>query len=163
MSSISAHELVVRPIAFIQCPRTDIRDDDWGWVESTMTLDDQRFTPDALKGLDAFSHLEVVYMFHLVREEQIHIGARHPRGNTEWPTVGIFAQRAKARPNRLGVSRCALLGVDGLTLRVRGLDALDGSPVLDIKPYFQEFGPRGEVVQPAWSHEIMESYYREAR
>ncbi len=158
---MSSDEIILRPIGVVRCPRTDTRDDDWGLVESTITLDAGRFTPDVLLGLDAFSHLEIVYFFHLVQEEQIHLGARHPRNRKDWPRVGIFAQRAKARPNRLGVSRCALTGVEGLTLRVRGLDAIDGSPVLDIKPYFDEFGPRGEVVQPQWSEEIMENYYRE--
>ncbi len=67
--------------------------------------------------------------------------------------------RAKARPNRIGVSRCRLLGVDGLSLRVEGLDAIDGTPVLDVKPWVAEFGPRGEVRQPAWSSELMRDYY----
>lgn len=154
-------EIVLRPIGVVRCHRTDTRDDDWGLVEATITLDEKRFSPAVLLGLDAFSHIEVVYFFHLVREEQIHLGARHPRGRTDWPLTGIFAQRAKARPNRIGVSRCRLLKVDGLTLSVRGLDAIDETPVLDIKPYFMEFGPREEVAQPVWSHEIMEDYYRE--
>jgi tRNA (adenine37-N6)-methyltransferase len=158
---MSTDEITLHPIGTVSCARTDTRDDDWGLVESTISLDPERFSPDVLLGLDAFSHIEVVYFFHLVREEQIHLGARHPRGRTDWPLTGIFAQRAKARPNRLGISRCALLEVDGLILRVRGLDAIDGSPVIDIKPYFNEFGPRGQVVQPAWSQEVMEHYYRE--
>jgi tRNA (Thr-GGU) A37 N-methylase len=62
-------------------------------------------------------------------------------------------------PNRIGVSVCALLDIDGLTLTVQGLDAIDGSPVLDIKPYMSEFGARGDVRRPAWSHELMASYW----
>ncbi|MCX4242444.1 SAM-dependent methyltransferase [Paraliomyxa miuraensis] len=157
---MSSEAIALRPIAVVHCHRTDTSDDDWGSVESTIELDAERFAPEVLLGLDAFSHIEVVYAFHLVREDRIHLGARHPRGRSDWPLTGILAQRAKARPNRLGVSRCALLGVEGLVLRVRGLDAIEGSPVLDIKPYFEEFGPRGEVRQPAWSHEIMKDYYR---
>jgi hypothetical protein len=65
----------------------------------------------------------------------------------------------EARPNRLGLATCALLDVGETTLRVRGLDAIDGTPVLDIKPYMTEFGPRGSVSQPAWSHELMAGYY----
>ncbi|MFD0476032.1 TrmO family methyltransferase [Nonomuraea thailandensis] len=80
-------------------------------------------------------------------------------GNPDWPEVGIFAQRGKNRPNRLGVSRCRLLAVEGLDLRVRGLDAIDGTPVLDVKPYMAEFGPQGETVQPAWATELMRAYY----
>lgn len=157
---MSAEEIVVRAIGVVSCHRTDLSDDDWGTVESTITIDSKQFSEDALAGLDAFSHIEVVYHFHRVEVEEIHDGARHPRGRNDWPRVGIMAQRAKARPNRIGVSRCGLLGVDGMVLRVRGLDAVDGTPVLDIKPYFDEFGPIGEVRQPPWSHEIMENYYR---
>lgn len=87
------------------------------------------------------------------------VGGRHPRGRTDWPAVGIFAQRASNRPNRLGVSRCRLLGVDGLDARVQGLDAIDGSPVLDLKPWLAEFGPRGAPRQPPWSHALMAGYY----
>ncbi|MFJ5797665.1 TrmO family methyltransferase domain-containing protein [Streptomyces decoyicus] len=73
--------------------------------------------------------------------------------------MGIFAQRSKDRPNRLGVSRCTLVKVDGMELQVRDLDAVDGTPVLDIKPYLREFGPRGELRQPQWSAELLSSYY----
>ena len=101
-----------------------MRDDDWGAERATIRLATvTSFTPDAVAGLGAFSHLEVVYLFDRVDPDAVELGARHPRGNTDWPRVGIFAQRAKDRPNRLGVSRCALLSVDGLDLAVAGLDA----------------------------------------
>jgi len=82
-----------------------------------------------------------------------------PRGNPAWPAVGIFAQRAKDRPNRIGLATCELIDVDGTVLRVRGLDAIDGTPVIDIKPYMVEFAPRGPSRQPPWSHELMATYY----
>lgn len=76
------------------------------------------------------------------------------------PTGGArVAQRGKNRPNRLGVSRCALVKVDGCDIHVLGPDAIDGTPVLDIKPYLREFGPRGEIRQPRWSVELMGEYY----
>jgi len=84
---------------------------------------------------------------------------RHPRGNPEWPEVGILAQRAKDRPNRLGVTTCRVLSVDGGVLHVQGLDAIDGTPVIDIKPHMQEFGPRGDVHQPSWADELMHGYW----
>jgi len=110
-------------------------------------------------GLQEFSHIEIVFVFDQVEPADIERGARHPRGNLSWPAVGIFAQRAKMRPNRIGVTVCRLLEVDGLVLRVAGLDAIDGTPVLDIKPYMSEFGARGEVRQPPWSHELMAGYW----
>lgn len=152
------------PIGRVGSPRTEPLDDDWDTVTATVVLDAARFTPDVLAGLSEFSHVEVVYVFDRVDPARVELGARHPRGNPGWPRVGIFAQRAKGRPNRIGVSVCRLLGVDGLTLTVHALDAIDGTPVLDVKPYLTEFGPRGEVRQPAWSHELMSGYWRsEAR
>ncbi|MGW5780526.1 SAM-dependent methyltransferase [Streptomyces sp. NPDC003863] len=151
--------IVSRPVGRVVGGRGEVRDDEWGDVESVVRLDAEAFGPEALAGLDAFSHLEVVYHFDRVSPDAVETGARHPRGNEEWPQVGIFAQRGKNRPNRLGVSRCRLVRTDGLDLHVRGLDAVDGTPVLDIKPYMTEFGPQGPTTQPAWADEIMRHYY----
>ncbi|WP_020136073.1 SAM-dependent methyltransferase [Streptomyces sp. 351MFTsu5.1] len=155
----SPEEVVSVPVGHVVGGRDDVVDDDWGKETAVIRLDSDRFGPDALAGLDAFSHLEVVYHFDRVPVEKVETGARHPRGNTDWPLVGIFAQRGKNRPNRLGVSRCRLLRTDGLDLHVQGLDAVDGTPVLDIKPYMAEFGPQGPTDQPAWATEIMRDYY----
>jgi tRNA (adenine37-N6)-methyltransferase len=149
----------VRPIGYVRGGRAEPIDDDWGRVEATIELDPAMLPEDAVAGLDGFSHLDVVFVFHLVDESKVTLGARHPRGREDWPLVGILAQRAKGRPNRLGVTTCDLLGVDGMQVRVRGLDAIDGTPVLDIKPHMAEFGPRGEVRQPAWSSELMAGYW----
>jgi tRNA (Thr-GGU) A37 N-methylase len=86
--------------------------------------------------------------------------SKPPPGNPNWPRVGIFAQRKKDRPNKIGVSICELLEVKGLTLKVRALDAIDGTPVLDIKPYVKEFIPdSNQVRQPRWVTELMTDYY----
>ncbi|MER6948266.1 SAM-dependent methyltransferase [Nonomuraea sp. NPDC000554] len=151
--------VTLHPVGTVVGGRTEPFDDDWNTEEALIRLDGTRFAPDSLAGLDAFSHLEVVFQFHLVDPASVHTSARRPRGNPDWPPVGIFAQRAKNRPNRLGVSRCRLLAVQGLDVHVRGLDAVDGSPVLDLKPYMAEFGPQGETVQPAWATELMRTYY----
>jgi tRNA-Thr(GGU) m(6)t(6)A37 methyltransferase TsaA len=148
----------VAPIGRVRAPRTEARDDFWGAVTSTIEID-ARFPPEALAGLAEFSHLEVVYQLHGVPLERIETGARHPRNRADWPLVGIFAQRGKMRPNRLGVSRCNLVRVDGRIVTVQRLDAIDGTPVLDIKPYMLEFGPIGPVSQPRWATELMKNYY----
>ena len=148
----------LEPIGVVVGGRVAAVDDDWGTVESVIRLDGPRFDADAVVGLDAFSHLYVVFQFHLVKEDEVISGARHPRGNPAWPRVGVFAQRAKIRPNRLGVSSCALLAVDELDLHVRGLDAIAGSPVLDVKPFMREFEP-AESHQPRWATELMAGYY----
>jgi tRNA (adenine37-N6)-methyltransferase len=152
--------MVIEPIGWVRSSRSEAIDDDWESIDATVVLDSDQFSADAVMGLEAFSHVEVVYVFDRVDHREVQIAARHPRGNTEWPKVGIFAQRAKARPNRIGVTVCPLLAVDGLTLTVNGLDAIDGTPVFDVKPYMVEFGPRGEVRQPAWSHELMAGYWK---
>jgi tRNA-Thr(GGU) m(6)t(6)A37 methyltransferase TsaA len=150
----------VRPIGHVRGGRAEPDDDRWGGVVARIELNAARFGADALAGIDAFSHLEVVYLFHRVPDDEIQQGARHPRGDPAWPRVGIFAQRGKGRPNRLGVSRCRLLGVEGTVLTVQALDAVDGTPVLDIKPWCDEFGPIGPVRQPQWITELMAQYYR---
>jgi tRNA-Thr(GGU) m(6)t(6)A37 methyltransferase TsaA len=146
------------PVAVVRGGRVEAIDDDWGAVEATIELDD-RFPPDAIAGLEEFSHLDVVYVFDQVDPDDVNVGARHPRGNPDWPAVGIFAQRAKARPNRIGVTTCELVSVDERSIVVRGLDAIDGTPVLDLKPHVVEFGPRGEVRQPVWIQELMQGYW----
>lgn len=146
------------PIGHVRGGRTEAIDDDWGSVQAVIEIDD-RFEPDVTAGLGDFSHLEVVFVFHLVDEAKIETKARHPRNNTEWPLVGIFAQRAKGRPNRIGITTCEIVAVDGLTVTVRGLDAIDGTPVVDMKPFMMEFAPRTEVMQPAWSRELMKDYW----
>jgi tRNA-Thr(GGU) m(6)t(6)A37 methyltransferase TsaA len=146
------------PIGVVRGGRVEPIDDDWGGVLSEVVLDD-RFPTDALDGLDEFSHVEVVYVFDQVDEAKITLGARHPRGRSDWPRVGIFAQRAKGRPNRIGVTTCEIVNVDQRVVTVRGLDAIDGTPVLDVKPYMVEFAPRIQVRQPAWSHELMRDYW----
>ncbi|HTQ46506.1 MAG TPA: SAM-dependent methyltransferase [Polyangiaceae bacterium] len=148
----------VVPVARVRGGRSAPTDDRWDAERCVLELD-ERFGAESLAGLDAFSHLEVVYVFDRVDESKIETRARHPRERLDWPLVGIFAQRGKARPNRLGVSRCQLLRVEGTRLHVAGLDAIDGTPVLDIKPYMREFAPRGEVRQPAWATELMADYY----
>ncbi|MBN2386629.1 MAG: SAM-dependent methyltransferase [Anaerolineales bacterium] len=153
MNAISASA-----VAWVRNERLTPEDDDWEAVVSEIVLDPS-LPAECLDGLEAFSHVEVIYHFHLVGEEQIISGTRRPRENSAWPQVGIFAQRARLRPNRLGVSVARLLRREGRSLFVRGLDALDGTPVLDLKPVMAEFLPRGEVRQPDWSHALMENYW----
>lgn len=148
----------VQPIAVVRGGRFDLTDDRWGSVRCAIELSPQ-FPVDALAGLEAFSHLEVVFVFDRVDEASIVTSARHPRERTDWPLVGIFAQRGKSRPNRLGVSRCRLLSIDGRRIGVEGLDAIDGTPVIDLKPYLRECGPQGELRQPEWTTELMRHYY----
>jgi tRNA-Thr(GGU) m(6)t(6)A37 methyltransferase TsaA len=138
--------------------RHHAEDDYWGGEEACITLTEQ-FTPEALHGITEYSHVEVLYLFHEVEPLKIITSARHPRNNKDWPSVGIFAQRGKNRPNRIGSTICRVVRVEGKNLFVSELDAINGTPVLDIKPVMVEFLPRQEVCQPAWSHELMRHYW----
>lgn len=148
----------VTPVAHVRDGRTRPEDDNWGAERATIVLEDD-FPPEALFGLDAFSHAEIIFQFHLVPDGKIETGARRPRGNPDWPLVGIFAQRGKNRPNRIGVTVCRIVSVSGREINVEGLDAIAGTPVLDIKPVMREFLPRGEILQPDWSRELMRDYW----
>ncbi len=152
-------DVVVRPIGSVSNVRIAVEDDNWGQVRSTIALDQDELEPDATVGLESFSHVEVVYLFDRVDPATVCRGSRHPRGREDWPRVGILAQRAKDRPNRIGITVCKLLGAEGLAIEVEGLDAVDGTPVLDVKPWMDEFGARGMTSQPDWATDLMRSYW----
>ncbi|HVT22056.1 MAG TPA: TrmO family methyltransferase [Mycobacteriales bacterium] len=149
----------ITPIGVVRSSRAEAIDDDWDAVTAEIVLDPAVVAADAVAGLADFSHVEVIFVFDQVTDAEIETGARHPRGNPDWPRVGILAQRAKMRPNRLGVTVCRLAAVDGLTVRVTGLDAIEGTPVVDLKPVMTEFLPRGQVSQPAWATDLMAGYW----
>ncbi|NOZ08351.1 MAG: SAM-dependent methyltransferase [FCB group bacterium] len=150
------HEQIkLAPIARVKNERKEIVDGNWDRVISEIALSD-KLPSECLRGIEEFSHLEIIFFFH--RTQRIVTGSAHPRENPRWPEVGIFAQRKKNRPNRLGVTIVRLLKVEDRKLFVTNLDAVDGTPVLDIKPVFREFLPSEEILQPAWSHELMKNY-----
>nr|WP_263327522.1 SAM-dependent methyltransferase [Neobacillus sp. Marseille-Q6967] len=149
----------INPIGKVVCERKDVEDDYWGEVNSVIEINSE-LDESCLDGIEAFSHLEIFYVFHLVSDEKVQMGARHPRNNLEWPKVGIFAQRGKNRPNKLGATIVKLNKREGRKIYVSGLDAIDGTPVIDIKPVMKEFLPREDVQQPSWSAELMKHYWK---
>lgn len=156
---MTSETYTVEPVAHVVGGRVEPTDDFWGGTQAIIRIDGEKFPADATQGLDDFSHLEVVFRFHLTDPSDLHPGPRRPRNNAEWPAVGIFGHRNMRRLNWLGVSRCRLIKVDGLDLHVQELDAVDGTPILDIKPWFPEFGPRGEIRQAQWSREMLGDYF----
>lgn len=150
----------VQPIGVVRSPRKDLTDDFWGKVDAEIVLAEH--LPDAaFAGLGDFSHVEVIFLMDRVDPAKVEVGARHPRERMDWPLVGIFAQRGKARPNRIGLTRGTIQKVEGRVLTVRGIDAIDGTPVVDIKPWMNEFAPIGATRQPAWATELMADYYKD--
>jgi tRNA (adenine37-N6)-methyltransferase len=130
----------LQPIAFVSNSRTEPVDDNWEPVLSTIRLADHIPT-EALTGISEFSHLEIIYY-------------------SLYPLIGIFAQRKKDRPNKIGLTTVALIEHNERTIKVKSLDAIDGTPVLDIKPVLKESQPRTEIKQPTWAADLMKNYWR---
>jgi tRNA-Thr(GGU) m(6)t(6)A37 methyltransferase TsaA len=151
----------VNPIGFVHAARREPTDDHWGGTEARIELA-PAIDASALDGIETFSHVEILFHFLKVDAQRVEMASRHPRENPAWPKVGIFAQRGKGRPNRLGTCVVRLVSREPRALVVAELDAIDGTPVLDIKPLFVELLPREPVHQPPWSHELMRDYWSPA-
>ena len=131
-------------------------DSDWGQVTSDIVLEE--CLGEGLRGLSDFSHVIIVtYLDQASFHREKHL-IRRPQGREDMPMVGIFAQRAKDRPNPIGITSCEILKVEENTLTVRGLDAINGTPVLDIKPYYPVYD-RKDAVTPAWVDILMKEYF----
>jgi tRNA (Thr-GGU) A37 N-methylase len=153
--------VTVETIAHVVNGRPEPSDDYWGGIESVIRLRAD-LPVDTLRGLEAFSHIEVVWAFHRASRQDVHLGARSPRNDPQWEPSGTFVHRNHRRPSQIAVSHPRLLRVDGRDIHVLDLDAVDGTPVIDLAPWFQEFGPRGEVRQPAWPTEMLADYWTRA-
>jgi len=151
-------DISIRPIAFVLNGRDAVTDDFWGDVISEINLAPE-IPEEAFQHIEDFSHLEIIYYFDQVEDVNIVYSGR-PRGNPAYPQVGIFAQRKKDRPNRFGLCRVELIQHRGSTIRVKGLDAINGTPVIDIKPVFREFSPAAEIRQPLWVSDLMIDYWK---
>ena len=148
----------IEPIGIARSPRRELTDDGWGAVDAVIELV-PGVPAESLDGIEGFSHVEVIFVFDRVPADVAVRWTRHPRGNAKWPSVGIFAQRAKDRPNRFGTTIVRLVRREGARLYVQGLDAVDRTPVVDIKPVLAEFLPREAVTQPQWARELMAGYW----
>ncbi len=154
-------DIILTSVGTVRSTRLDPTDDFWDNEEAYLELGDE-FSEESLYGLSEFSHLELIYFLDKVNPQNVVTEARHQRDRVDWPLVGIFSQRGKNRPNRLGLTVCKILKIDHKKIFVSGLDAVDGSPIIDIKPYAKEFAPRGETSQPEWMSQLMRNYWRES-
>ncbi len=150
-------EFILRPIGFVKSPATEKVDESWGAVESAIVLEPEYRA--GLRGLEEFSHVLVTAFLHGARFELERHLVRRPRGQADMPEIGNFAQRAKDRPNPLGITVVPLVAVTPEGLRVRGLDAIDGTPILDLKPYFPQFDSAPGARVPEWVARLMRGYF----
>ena len=149
----------ITPIGTVRNDRTDIQhSDNWGAVRSTIVVD-ERFGEACLQGLEEFSHVEVLFVFDRFPDGGDFREPRPYRGRADLPPMGVFAGRGPRRPNRIGVTCCRIESVDGRELTVVGLDAVAGTPVIDLKPVLTEFVP-ADVRQPEWVSSMMSEYFR---
>ena len=148
--------MILERIGVVRSPVTEGVDTGWGSVTSEVVLDEGYAR--GLTGLDACSHILVVFYMHRYTFDADSDLVRRPQGRPDMPEVGIFAQRAKHRPNPIGVTAVELVSVESNVVTVRGLDAINGTPVLDIKPYVPAFDRR-EADTPGWVAELMKDYF----
>jgi tRNA-Thr(GGU) m(6)t(6)A37 methyltransferase TsaA len=151
-------EIKLQPIGIVKNSRAEPIDDLWENVIAEIELAGHIPT-EAFQGISEFSHLEIIYYFDKVQDEDIVFSGR-PRGNPGYPLVGIFGQRKKDRPNKIGLATVELLEHNGRTIKVKFLDAINGTPVLDIKPVFNEFQINSQIKQPAWVADLMKNYWK---
>jgi len=129
----------------------------WGAVVSEIVLDET--LTDGLDGIEEFSHLLILFWMHRAAEAEPVRMRRRPQGRQDMPEVGIFAQRARHRPNPIGVAAVQLIRREKNRLFVQGLDAIHGTPVVDVKPYVPAFDAVNSPRVPEWIHRLMEGYF----
>ncbi len=151
----------LKSIATVIDGHRDVADDYQGEVESIIRFHDE-YPVETLQGLEEFSHVQVVWKMHKAKPEDVELHARSPRGNPRWPATGTFVHRNHRRPNQVGISHPQLVRVEGLDVVVTGLDAVHGTPVLDLSPWFPQMGPQGDVRAPAWVDEMLTTYWAPA-
>jgi tRNA-Thr(GGU) m(6)t(6)A37 methyltransferase TsaA len=145
------------PIGFVRNAVKETIDDNWGSVASRLTLEPQ--FAKGIRHLDQFSHAIIVTYLHRSKFDPAKNLLRRPRGLDSMPEVGIFSQRAKDRPNPIGITAVKIVAVGKDYVDVQGLDAIDGTPILDIKPYFLQFDCVPMAKTPAWVNELMKTYF----
>jgi tRNA-Thr(GGU) m(6)t(6)A37 methyltransferase TsaA len=147
----------IKPIGKVYSKAMHGRDENWSKVISRIEIAPEYAS--GLCGLENFSHIVVIFWMHKAEFDSTKHLVRRPRDRDDMPLLGIFAQRAKHRPNPIGITTVRLLSVVGGNLRVQGLDAIDGTPILDIKPYVPAFDAAGNAITPVWINQLMADYF----
>ena len=138
---MSAADFEVRPIGTVESPLVDVSEapnqGDEGAPDAVLVLDPELAT--AVKDIEAGDRVVVLTWLHRARRDVLEV---HPRSDMHRPLTGVFSTRSPDRPNPIGLHTVEVLAVDGVRVRVRGLEAIDGTPVLDIKPVLTSIAER---------------------
>lgn len=142
-------EIILRPIGFV---KNNVKEPRFGNFadEVSEIIIDEKFA-EALDGIDDYSHVIIVYWMDKVKE---HVIKHRPQGNPNVPVVGIFACRCPQRPNPIAITTVKLVEHKGNRIKVKGLDILDGTPVIDIKPYWPQYDKVVEERIPEWVNKL---------
>ena len=149
-------EIIMRPVGTVRNEVPNRKDDSWGDDISSIVLDRQFVS--GLKGLEDFSHAIILFYLDQAKFDKEKHLQRRPQNRDDMPLTGIFSQRGKDRPNRIGMTSVEIVSVSEDTLVVKGLDAVNGTPVLDIKPYYPVYDKR-EATVPGWVDRLMKHYF----
>lgn len=141
-------KISLTPVGTVKNLVNDPKHKDWQAVTSQIVVNKELET--ALDGVEGFSHLIIIYWMHKLPPTTQPPTKVHPKGDQSLPLTGVFATRSPVRPNPIGMTVVKLLERQGSTLEVMGLDALNGTPVLDIKPYIPVHDSICEATVPEW-------------
>jgi len=141
-------DINLTPIGFVRNSVTEPHQEDWQSVTSEIVINED--LKEALSRLDEFSHIIVIYWMHRIASKERETLQVHPRRDPKLPLVGVFASRSPARPNPIGLATVRLVERRDNVLKVTGLDAIDGTPVLDIKPHIPGSDSPAEAKIPSW-------------
>lgn len=143
-------QMTVKPIGIVRSKieRTPKPEYDWHGVVSEIVVSSH--LSDALDSLELYSHIIVIYWLHQADSSKMALRV-HPKGKRELPLVGLFASRSPYRPNPVGQKTVRLLKHRGNVLLVEGLDAVNGTPVIDIKPYIPGYDSVADATVPPWT------------
>ena len=162
----------LKPVGFV---KNQAHETNWGnnladstWQEKAARMKEQGqaiselvINPELdgiLDGIEEFSHLMVLYWSHLIPENRRNVTRVHPMGSKDFPLVGTFATHSPARPNSILVTVVKLLERNGNVLKVTGLDAMDGSPILDIKTYMPDMWKQKDIRMPDWVKKMRQTF-----
>lgn len=146
-------DIVIHPVGFVRNEMTEkVSGEAYRDIVSEIVVEED--LQDCLDGIEHHSHAIIVYWLNRIPEEERKVLKVRPMGDPSLPIVGVFATRSPRRPNPIGLETVEVLGRDGNVLRVKGLDALDGSPVLDIKPYTKHHDSAKGVTEPEWMERV---------
>jgi tRNA-Thr(GGU) m(6)t(6)A37 methyltransferase TsaA len=146
--------ITMNPVGIVHTEAQDLVDTDWNKVISEIHID--KAFAAGLEGLEDWSHIVVIFSMHETHFNAEEHLVSHPRGRADMPRVGTFAQRSRFTPNTIGITAVQLLAVNDAVIRVKGLDAIDRTPILDIKPYAPFYDGVREPLVPAWFIRLMQ-------